>query len=72
MLQQQSSKSPFSLADETYLFEVVVDSRIRLQSALEAAQGYSQVPALVTALADAVTAVEKADAILQDLDTYSD
>jgi hypothetical protein len=60
-------------ADELYLTEVITESRVRLESALTTAQRYgSQVPALSTALADAVTAVQQADAILSDLDTYAD
>ncbi len=71
-MQQQQTKTPFTPADEAYLTEVVIESRVRLASALETAKRYSQVPALTTTLADAVTAVQQADAILQDLDTYAD
>jgi hypothetical protein len=60
-------------ADELYLTEVITESRVRLQSALTTAQRYeSQVPALSTALADALTAVQQADAIFNDLETYAD
>jgi hypothetical protein len=60
-------------ADELYLTEVITESRVRLESALTTAQGYgSQVPALVTALADALTAVQQAAAIFNDLETYAD
>jgi hypothetical protein len=65
-------KTPFAPADEAYLTEVAVECRVKLQSALETARRYSRVPALSTALADAVTAVQQADAILSDLETYAD
>ncbi len=69
---QQHTKTPFTHADEVHLIETVVECRNQLQSALTTAQGYSKVPQLTTALADAVTAVQQADAILSDLDTYAD
>lgn len=71
-MQQQNIKQPFTHADEVHLIETVVECKNRLQSALSTAQRYSRVPALTTALADAVTAVQQADAILTNLDTYSD
>jgi len=69
---QQTSKHPFTSADESYLAEVVIECKNRLQSALSTAQLYSKVPALTTALADALTGCEQAAAILNDLDSYSD
>lgn len=66
-------KSVMTDADELYLTEVIAESRVRLESALATAQRYgSQVPALSTALADALTAVQQADAIFNDLETYAD
>ncbi len=65
--------SPFSPADEAYLGEVATECRVRLESALRTAEGYrSQVPELVTALADALTACQQASAVLNDLASYSD
>ncbi|MBW4549287.1 MAG: hypothetical protein KME25_33500 [Symplocastrum torsivum CPER-KK1] len=71
-MQQQHTKKPFTAADESYLSEVVIECKNRLESALSTAQGYSRVPQLATSLADAVTAVGEAAAILQDIDSYSD
>ncbi len=60
-------------ADELYLTEIITESRVKLESALSTAQRYgSQVPALSTALADALTAIQQADAIFSDLETYAD
>ncbi len=68
----QTSKQPFTPADESYLAEVAVECRVKLESALQTAQRYSRVPQLTTALADALTGCQQAAAILQDLNTYSD
>lgn len=65
-------ESLMSDADEIYLVEAVTESRVRLESALNTARRYSQVPALATALADAVTGCQEAVAILDDLETYTD
>ncbi len=60
-------------ADELYLTETITESRVRLESALATAERYrSQVPALATALADALTAIQQADAIFSDLEAYAD
>jgi hypothetical protein len=60
-------------ADELYLTETITESRVRLESALATAERYrSQVPALATALADGLTAIQQADAIFNDLETYAD
>jgi len=60
-------------ADELYLTEAITESRVRLEFALATAQRYgSQVPALATALADALTALQQADAIFSDLEAYAD
>lgn len=65
--------SPFTDADESYLAEVVVECRIRLESALSTAENYrSRVPELAIALADALTSIQQARAILDDLPSYSD
>lgn len=69
---KQNPRSLISDADEIYLIEVVTESRVKLESALSTAQRYSQIPALVTALADAVTGCQEAAAILDNLETYAD
>ncbi len=54
------SNSPLTTADEDYLAEVVTECRVRLESALHTAEGYrGNVPALATALADALTSIHK-------------
>ncbi len=70
-MSHQPSK-PLTPNDETYLAEVVVECKARLQSALSTAQRYSRVPELATSLADALTGCQQAAAILQDLETYAD
>ncbi len=72
MKQSLSPNSPLTAADEAYLAEVAVECRIRLQSALQTAERYPQVPALATALADALTGCQEAASILDDLEIYAD
>lgn len=73
MKQTLSQNSPLSSADESYLVEVAVECRVRLESALHTAERYrSQVPALATALADAVTGCQQVASILDDLEVYTD
>ncbi len=67
------SNSPLTAADEDYLGELVIECRVRLESALYTAEGYRcNVPALATALADALTSIQQASIVLNDLPTYSD
>lgn len=71
MKQSLSSHSPLTLADESYLAEVAVECRVRLESALSTAERYRcQVPELAIALADSLTSIQEALAVLNDLPTY--
>lgn len=73
MKQSLSPNSPFTSADEAYLAEVAVECRVRLESALHTAERYRfQVPALAKALADALTSIEQASVVLNDLPSYAD
>ncbi len=73
MQQSLSQSSPLTPADEAYLTEVVIECRVRLESALHTAERYHcQVPALGTALSDALTGCQEAASILCDLDVYAD
>lgn len=63
-------QSPFTLADEQYLLEVITECRTKIQSALSTAQRYSQLPELAAALGDAITGCQEAEAILIDPATY--
>lgn len=63
-------QSPFTPADETFLIETLVQCRHQLESVLRTAQGYQQLPDLVTAIADSLTAIHKAEAITLDPTTY--
>jgi hypothetical protein len=65
-----SVQSPFTPADEAYLQEVLVDCRVRLESALSTAKGYSRLPDLTVALSDAITGCNEALAITNDAQTY--
>ncbi len=64
------ARSPFSLADEIYLTETLVECRTKLESALSAAQRYSRLPDLATTLADAITGCNEALAVINDPPTY--
>lgn len=64
--------SPFTPADEQYLLEVLTECRVKLDSALATAQGYSQLPDLATALNDALTGIHQAAAIVIEPETYLD
>jgi hypothetical protein len=65
--------SPFTEADEQYLLEVLTECRVKLDSALATAQGYSQqLPDLATALSDALTGIHQAAAIVIESETYLD
>lgn len=70
---QGQSDSPFSHADESYLTEVVIECRVRLESALHTAERYrTQVPELAIALADSLTSIRQASVVLNDLPSYAD
>jgi len=62
--------SPFAPADEQYLLEVLTECRAKLDSALATAKRYSRLPDLNTALADSITAIHKAAAIVIEPETY--
>jgi len=63
-------QSPFTPADEAYLQEVLTECRVRLESALSTAKGYSRLPDLTVALSDAITGCNEALAITNDPKTY--
>lgn len=63
-------QSPFTPADENFLIETLVQCRYQLESVLKTAQGYEKLPDLTTAIADAITAIHKAEAISIDPATY--
>ncbi len=65
-------QSPFTPADEAYLQEVLVDCRVRLESALSTAKGYRRLPDLTVALSDAITGCTEALAIVNDPQTYQE
>jgi hypothetical protein len=52
--------SPFTPADESYLVETLTECRVRLESALTTAKGYSGLPDLAVALSDAITGCQEA------------
>jgi len=56
----------FTPADESYLQETVVECRVKLESALTTAKGYSGLPDLAVALADALTGCQEALAVIND------
>jgi hypothetical protein len=64
--------SPFSLADEIYLTETLVECRVKLESALSTAKGYSRLPDLTVALSDAITGCNEALAVVNDPQTYQE
>ena len=63
-------QSPFTPADESYLLEVLTECRVKLESALKTATGYSQIPDLASAIGDAVTGCQEALCVLEDPATY--
>ena len=65
-LESASERSPFTPADESYLQEVLTECRVRLESALNTAQGYSRLPNLAIALSDAVTTCNEAIAVVNN------
>ncbi len=66
------ARSPFSVADESYLQEVLTECRVRLESALATAKGYSGLPDLAVALSDAITGCQEALAVINDPQTYQE
>jgi hypothetical protein len=62
--------SPFTLADEQYLLETLTECRAKLQMALSTAQEYSQLPDLAKGLADAITGIHEAAAVVLEPETY--
>jgi hypothetical protein len=66
------TQSPFTQADESYLQEVVTECRVRLESALATAKGYSGLPDLAMALSDAITGCQEALAVVNDPKTYQE
>ena len=66
------AQSPFTSADEVYLQEVITECKVRLESALATAKGYSRLPDLAVALSDAVTGCNEALAVVKDPQTYQE
>jgi hypothetical protein len=66
------SSSPFTPADEQYLIEVLTECRAKLDSALVTAKRYSRIPDLTTAIADSITGIHQAAAIVMEPETYLD
>ena len=64
------SSSLFTSADEQYLVEVLTECRVKLESALVTAKRYSQLPDLATAIADSITGIHQAAAIVIEPETY--
>jgi hypothetical protein len=64
------SVSPLTPADESFLTQTLIECQTRLQMALQAAQGYSRLPDLATALGDALTGCDEALAVVQDPQKY--
>jgi hypothetical protein len=64
--------SPFSLTDEIYLTETLVECRVKLESALSTAKGYRRLPDLAVALSDAITGCTEALAVVNDPKTYQE
>jgi hypothetical protein len=65
-------QSPFTQADESYLQEVLTECRVRLESALATAKGYSRLPSLATALSHAVEGCQEAIAVVNDPQNYQE
>jgi hypothetical protein len=65
-----ATQSPFTPADEQYLAEVLTECRVKLESALKTAQGYSRLPDLAAGIGDALTGCLDAVSVLNDPTTY--
>ena len=66
------AQSPLTPADESYLQEFLMECRVRLESALATAKGYSRLPDLAVALSDAITGCNEALAVVNDPQTYQE
>ena len=66
------AQSPLTPTDESYLQEVLMECRVRLESALATAKGYSRLPDLAVALSDAITGCNEALAVVNDPQTYQE
>jgi hypothetical protein len=64
------NQSPFTPADEQYLAEVLTECRLKLETALKTAQGYSRLPDLAAGIGDALTGCQEALTVLNDPQTY--
>ena len=64
------NQSPLAPADEAYLLEALTECRVKLETALQTAQGYTQLPDLAAAIGDAFTGCQDALTVLNDLQTY--
>ncbi len=64
------SSSPFTPVDEEYLLAVLTECRTKLDSALVTAKRYSRLPDLTTAIADSITGLHQAAAIVIEPETY--
>jgi hypothetical protein len=65
-------ESPFAPADETYLLEVLTECRVKLESALATAQRYPRLPDLAQGIADALTGIHQAAAVVIDPELYTE
>lgn len=64
------NQAPFTLADEQYLLEVFTECSKKLQSALNTAQRYPQLPDIEKGIADAITGIGEAAAVVIEPETY--
>jgi hypothetical protein len=66
------AQSSLTSADESYLQQVLTECRVKLESALTTVKGYSGLPDLTVALADALTGCQEALAVINDPQTYQE
>jgi hypothetical protein len=66
------TQSPFAPADEVYLLEVLTECRAKLDAALATAERYPALCDLKTNIADAITGIHQAAAIVIDPELYQD
>jgi hypothetical protein len=64
------NQSPFTPADEIYLLEVLTECRAKLLSAQSTAQRYPQLPDIEKGIADAITGIHEAAAVVLEPETY--
>lgn len=62
--------SIFTPADEQYLLEVLTQCRVSLETSLITTRKYHHLPDLSTAISDALTGIQKAEAIVIEPSTY--